>query len=115
MTMPKDPLQPARCAELLAALAAPERLNIVRLLTDGERNVTQITEALKIPPLNVSHHLTVLKHANLIQNKKQGRFVIYSLSAGVLNEMVEAGVPKEVLNLGCCQIVLPSAGKAPSC
>lgn len=113
--MPKDPLQPARCAELLGALAAPERLNIVRLLADGARNVTQITEELKIPPLNVSHHLTVLKHAHLIQNKKQGRFVIYSLCDGVLNEMIEAGVPKEVLNLGCCQIVLPSAQRPPTC
>ena len=81
----------------------------MRLLTDGERNVTQITEELKIPPLNVSHHLTVLKHAKLNRNKKKGRFVIYSLCDGVLNEMVEAGVPKEVLNLGCCQIVLPTA------
>jgi DNA-binding transcriptional ArsR family regulator len=105
--MPKDPLQPARCAELLAALAAPERLNIVRLLTERACNVTEITKALKIKPLNVSHHLTVLKHAKLIRNKKQGRFVVYSLTEGVLEEMIEAGIPKEVLNLGCCQIVLP--------
>ena len=105
--MPRDPLQPSRCAELLGALAAPERLKIVRLLTDGERNVTQITEALKIPPLNVSHHLAVLKNAQLIQGEKSGRFVIYSLCDGVLKEIVEAGVSKECLNLGCCQIVLP--------
>jgi DNA-binding transcriptional ArsR family regulator len=105
--MGKDPLQPQRCAELLAALAAPERLKIVRLLADGPHNVTQITDALKIPPLNVSHHLTVLKNARLIQSEKRGRFVIYSLCDGVLHEVVEAGVPKESLNLGCCQIVLP--------
>jgi DNA-binding transcriptional ArsR family regulator len=105
--MGKDPLQPQRCAELLAALAAPERLKIVRLLADGPHNVTQITDALRIPPLNVSHHLTVLKNARLIQSEKRGRFVIYSLCDGVLHEVVEAGVPKESLNLGCCQIVLP--------
>ena len=103
----KDPLQPQRCAELLAALAAPERLEIVRLLADGARNVTQIVDALKISPLNVSHHLTVLKHANLIRGEKRGRFVIYSLCDGVLHEVIEAGVPKESLNLGCCQLVLP--------
>lgn len=100
----QDPLQPRRCAELLSALAAPERLQIVRLLADGPRNVTQIIDALKIPPLNVSHHLGVLKHARLIQGDKQGRFVIYSF---VLHEIIEAGVPKESLDLGCCQIVLP--------
>ncbi|MFO0863163.1 MAG: metalloregulator ArsR/SmtB family transcription factor [Gemmataceae bacterium] len=63
-----------------------ERLQIVRLLADGPHNVTQITEALKIPPLNVSHHLTVLKTAHLIQGEKKGRFVIYSLCDHVLNE-----------------------------
>ena len=105
--MSKDPLQPKRCAELLGALAAPERLKIVRLLANGPHNVTQIIDELKIPALNVSHHLTVLKHAQLIQGDKQGRFVIYSLCDGVLHEIVEAGVPKESLDLGCCQIVLP--------
>jgi DNA-binding transcriptional ArsR family regulator len=103
----RDPLQPERCAVLLAALAAPERLRIVRLLADGERNVTQITEAAGIPPLNVSHHLTVLKSAGLIRGRKQGRFVWYGLRPGVLEEVVAAGVPGEALNLGCCQIVLP--------
>jgi DNA-binding transcriptional ArsR family regulator len=105
--MSKDPLQPQRCAELLAALAAPERLQIVRLLAEGPRNVTQIIDALAIPALNVSHHLSVLKNANLIQGEKQGRFVVYSLCDGVLHEVVEAGVSKESLDLGCCQIVLP--------
>ena len=70
--------------------------------------VLDVIDALKIPPLNVSHHLTVLKIANLIHGEKQGRFVIYSLSEGVLHEVIEAGVPKESLNLGCCQLVLPT-------
>ena len=108
--MNKDPLQPRRCAELLSALAAPERLQIVRLLAGGPHNVTQIIEALKIAPLNVSHHLTVLKNAGLIQGEKQGRFVLYSLCEGVLHEVVEAGIPREALDLGCCQIVLPKEG-----
>ena len=106
---PKDPLEPKRCAELLAALAAPERLEIVRLLASGARNVTQIIDELKIAPLNVSHHLTVLKHARLIEGEKKGRFVIYSLCPGVLGDAVEAGIPQETLDLGCCQLVMPGA------
>jgi hypothetical protein len=58
--------------------------------------------------VNVSHHLNVLKHARLIQGKKQGRFVRYSLCPGVLAEVIEAGIPKEALNLGCCKILLPA-------
>lgn len=104
----KDLLQPERCAVLLSALAAPERLKIVRLLAERTHNVSEIIDALAIPPLNVSHHLNVLKHAHLIEGKKSGRFVNYSLCEGVLKEMTEAGVPKDALNLGCCQIVLPA-------
>src|SRR5262245_40769963 len=106
----KDPLQPQRCAELLAALAAPERLKIVRFLSEGPHNVTEIADMLAIPAVNVSHHLTVLKHARLIQNKKQGRFVWYSLRPGVLEDVTAAGIPKDALNLGCCQILLPADG-----
>jgi len=103
----KDPLQPRRCAELLAALAAPERLRIVRFLADGPHNVTQIADMLRIPAVNLSHHLNVLKHAALIRGKKQGRFVLYSLRPGVLEDAVAAGVPKDALNLGCCRLELP--------
>jgi DNA-binding transcriptional ArsR family regulator len=113
----KDPLQPKRCAELLAALAAPERLRIVRLLADGPRTVTEITEALDIKPLNVSHHLGVLKNSGLIEGEKKGRFVWYALRPGVLEEAVEAGVPREAINLGCCKLELPcdGDGSAPAC
>jgi len=106
----RDPLQPKRCAELLAALAAPERLKIVRFLADGPHNVTEIADMLAIPAVNVSHHLHVLKVSGLIQGKKKGRFVWYSLRTGVLEEAVKAGVPGDALNLGCCQIVLPLGG-----
>ncbi len=107
MAKQRDRLQPERCAEVLASLAAPERLRIILLLADGERNVTQIIDGAAIPALNVSHHLTVLKHAGLIRGEKRGRFVVYSITPEVLAEVVDAGVSKEALNLGCCQLVLP--------
>jgi DNA-binding transcriptional ArsR family regulator len=100
-------LQPEKCSAQLAALAAPERLQIVRLLSEKPHNVTEITKALGIPPLNVSHHLTVLKAARLINGTKRGRFVIYSLVEGVLSQVEQAGVPCEAINLGCCCVTLP--------
>jgi DNA-binding transcriptional ArsR family regulator len=102
-----DPLQPQRCAQLLSALAAPERLKIIRFLADGPHNVTEIAEMLGIPAVNVSHHLNVLRHSRLIRGQKKGRFVHYSLYPGILEEAVGAGVPKEALNLGCCKLELP--------
>ncbi|HJT77640.1 MAG TPA: metalloregulator ArsR/SmtB family transcription factor [Gemmataceae bacterium] len=102
----KDPLQPQRCAELLSALAAPERLRIIRLLRDGPRNVSDIAASLKTAVVNASHHLSVLRHAGLVRGKKQGRFVLYSLAPGVLEEGNPAG-GAEQLNLGCCRLELP--------
>ncbi|OWK41599.1 ArsR/SmtB family transcription factor [Fimbriiglobus ruber] len=110
--MKKDPLQPGRCAELLAALAAPERLKIIRFLVDGPKNVTEIAEMLNVPAVNVSHHLNVLKVSDLITRKKQGRFVLYSLCPGVIKEAAAAGVPEVALNLGCCRLDLPT-GSSP--
>jgi DNA-binding transcriptional ArsR family regulator len=108
--LPRDPLQPQKCARLLAALAAPERLRVIRVLADGPRNVSQIADAIGITPLNLSHHLAVLKHADLIRGKKHGRFVLYALTPGVLEDALEAGIPKEALNLGCCRLEIPAAG-----
>jgi DNA-binding transcriptional ArsR family regulator len=109
----RDPLQPDRCAKLLAALAAPERLKIVRFLAGGTHTVTEIVEMLRIAAVNVSHHLTVLKHAGLIRGVKRGRFVDYSLKPGVLEDVVEAGIPKEAIDLGCCKLELP-VGECPT-
>ena len=94
-TMARDKLQPDRCAEMLAALAAPERLKIVRFLADGTQNVTEIAAMLAIPAVNVSHHLMVLKVAKIIRGKKAGRFVHYSLCPGILDDAVAAGIEEQ--------------------
>ena len=108
--MARDPLNPARCSELLSALAAAERLKIVRFLVDGPKNVTEIAEMLDVPPVNVSHHLNVLKNARLIDRTKHGRFQLYTLRPGVLDEVTEAGIPWTI-NLGCCRLELPATTK----
>jgi len=88
---PNDPLQPKLCAEKLAALAAPERLKILRFLRDGPHNVGEIARMLQAEPVNVSHHLTVLKTAGLIRGEKRGRFIYYSLTPGVLEAASSLG------------------------
>ncbi len=109
----KDLLQPKRCARLLAALAAPERLQIVRFLRLGPRNVTEIAERLNTSVVNVSHHLGVLHHAGLVRSRKQGRYVFYSLTPSVF-KMEEEGVT-ECLDLGCCRLEFPvTDGRPPA-
>jgi DNA-binding transcriptional ArsR family regulator len=101
----KDPIQPDRCAEQLSALAAPERLKIVRFLREGPRNVTDIAAMLRTAPVNVAHHVSVLKHARIVRGRKQGRFVFYELIPGFLQPGQEGD--KEYLDLGCCRLEVP--------
>lgn len=104
--MKTDPLQPGRCAEQLAALAAPERIKIVCFLRDGPHNVTEIATMLRTAPVNVAHHMGVLRHAGIVQSQKKGRFVYYLLTPGFLQSEAEAG-GKEYFDLGCCRLEVP--------
>jgi ArsR family transcriptional regulator len=101
-----DSLQPERCARLLRALADPERLQIISVLRRGPLNVTQLAELLHSKIVNVSHHLGVLRHAGLVQDAKQGRFVVYSIHPDVYHPC-EEDCPFERLDLGCCRLEIP--------
>jgi DNA-binding transcriptional ArsR family regulator len=103
----KDPLQPTRCARLLAALASPERLRIVRFLREGPRNVTEVAEMLGTTAVNASHHLTVLRNAKLVRSQRQGRFRLYSLLPSVFPPGEEVPGEMQQINLGCCRIEIP--------
>jgi DNA-binding transcriptional ArsR family regulator len=108
----REPESPKDCAELLAALASEERLKIVRFLQAGPRNVTEIADMLKTSPVNVAHHMGVLKMAGLVRNRKQGRFVFYSLVPG-LYQTADQPNPCDVFDLGCCRLQMPCTDAPP--
>lgn len=101
-----DLLQSRHCAKMLHALAAADRLRIICFLRDGERNVTEISESLGTTVANVSHHISVLRHAGIVRGHKCGRFVYYSLPPGLLqHDDVRKAV--EYFDLGCCRLEVP--------
>ena len=68
---------------VLQALADPSRLKIVRLLRERERCVCHLTEALDVKQSTISHHMSVLKKAGLVvdrRDEKDARWVYYSLA-----------------------------------
>jgi len=75
----------------LAAIAQESRLAIFRLLVqigpDGMA-ATKIAEQLDIAPSSLSFHLKELTHAKLITSRSEGRFVIYSADAMVMNGLI---------------------------
>ena len=99
-----DELQSADCAKRLKALADPERLKIIQLLQGGPKNVSTLSDLLGADIANVSHHLGVLRHAGLVRDEKQGKFVVYSLHPDIFRP----GEPGQVaaLDLGCCRLEL---------
>ena len=56
-----------KLAVLLRVLSEPNRLKTLRLLADGPKCVCELKKDLRIPQNLVSHHLRVLKDANLVQ------------------------------------------------
>jgi len=98
------------CAVRLKALADPDRLRIVNLLLRGAKNVSELATELDIAIVNVSHHLQVLRHAQVVQTQKHGKFVIYSLHPDVASG--EQMRNMKSLDLGCCRIDLLQS-KAP--
>jgi DNA-binding transcriptional ArsR family regulator len=66
-------------AQMFNGLADETCVKIVKLLAKGEFTVDELVEFLDVPQSTTSHHLRVLKEANLIQGEKRGRNIYYSL------------------------------------
>lgn len=96
----RDRLQSSRCARMLKALADPDRLKIVQCLQAGPKNVSQLSTLLRRELVNVSHHLSVLRHAGVVRSTRRGNFVEYSLHPA----LVPAKEAADGLDLGCCRI-----------
>jgi len=66
--------------DALKALGHPVRLRIVAMLRGGELCVCQLTAVLDLAASTVSAHLTDLKRAGLVEDRKDGRWVLHRLA-----------------------------------
>lgn len=102
----KDPLQPVHCAQQLKALSEPLRLRIVSVLRSGPKTVSELADSLAVEVVTVSHHLGILRNAQIVQTERKGRFIVYSLRKDVFRP--EGGArSNEHLDLGCCRLEIP--------
>ncbi len=101
----RDRLRSRDCERYLKALADRERLKIVQCLQSGPKNVSELAGMLQQELANVSHHLGVLRNAGLVQDEKQGKFVVYSLHPDVFRPAAD-GCACDTLDLGCCRLEL---------
>lgn len=77
-------------ASKLRAMAHPMRIAIIDLLTENKKlTVTEIYERLSIEQASASHHLNILKNKGLLESKRDGKMIYYSLKMHVLANVVE--------------------------
>jgi rhodanese-related sulfurtransferase/DNA-binding MarR family transcriptional regulator len=67
-------------ARIGKAVASPKRLELLELLAQGEKTVEALADELSIDIKLTSAHLKVLRGANLVQNRRDGKYVVYRLS-----------------------------------
>ncbi len=72
----------------LKALADPIRREILNMLKSGSMQAGEIAERFDISFAAISRHLSVLKEADLIRDKREGKYIIYELNASVLEEIL---------------------------
>ncbi|MGI9532233.1 autorepressor SdpR family transcription factor [Lutimonas sp.] len=73
---------------LFKALNDETRRQIIDLLKDGDMNAGEISEHFNISKPSISHHLDILKRADLISSVKKGQFVHYSLNTSILEDLL---------------------------
>jgi ArsR family transcriptional regulator len=78
--------QRRRLARCLHALSDETRLKILERLAGGERCVCELVAVLGAAQSRLSFHLKILKHAGLVTDRPEGRWVYYSLNPEALSE-----------------------------
>lgn len=69
------------------ALSDPTRRRILELLTDRDMTAGEIADHFQISKPSISHHLKLLRQADLVYSEKNGQQVIYSLNTTVFQEL----------------------------
>ena len=72
----------------LKALSDPIRREILNLLKSGRMAAGDIAGHFDVTDAPISRHLSVLKDADLIRDKREGKFIYYELNASVLEEIL---------------------------
>jgi DNA-binding transcriptional ArsR family regulator len=72
----------------IRALADPTRREILRMLRERDLAAGEIAARFDMTAPTVSHHLSVLKEAGLVQAERNGRSVVYSIDTTVIQEFL---------------------------
>jgi Predicted transcriptional regulators len=74
--------------ESFKALSDDYRRQILELLKSGPMTAGEICAHFDLTGATVSHHLSLLKHADLVRIRKDGKYIFYELNATVFEEVI---------------------------
>lgn len=72
----------------LRAISDPIRREILEMLKDGRMSAGDIVARFEVTGASISRHLSVLKEADLIRDKREGKFIFYELNTSVLEDIM---------------------------
>ena len=75
--------------KIFKALNDETRREIIELLRKEDMTAGEIAEQFNMTKPSISHHLDLLKQAELVVSTKKGQFVIYSINMTVLDDLME--------------------------
>ncbi|WP_058486777.1 autorepressor SdpR family transcription factor [Defluviitalea phaphyphila] len=70
------------------ALSDKNRRKILKMLREKDMSAGEIAKSFNISKPSLSHHLNILKQANLVQTERHGQNIIYSLNTTVFQELL---------------------------
>lgn len=82
-------------AEMCRVFTSPVRLEILDILRDGKRSVSDLVEHTGLSQSNVSHHLKIMRDKEIVNTEKKGNFVFYSVADPKITEAFD--IIKEIL------------------
>ncbi len=72
----------------LKALSDPTRREILEMLKGGRMSAGDIVAKFDVTGASISRHLSVLKEADLIRDKREGKFIFYEINTSVLEDIL---------------------------
>jgi len=75
-----------KCVDFCKALCDSTRQEILEMLREREMYVGEIVDAFNVSQPTISHHLNILKGAQVVRSRKEGKQVYYSLNQDNIQE-----------------------------
>ncbi len=93
-------------AEFFKVLAHPARIRVLEVLREGERSVGELVPEVGIESSHLSQQLGIMRRANLVQARKEGSTVIYSVGNPELFELLDVARKIITSSLSESQVLL---------